>query len=127
MWSSSANVLREAYMRKLFATMATLAMATQPAWAADSPLRPSYEVKSRADNGVVLAGANITIMNPTGMNPGGVTGGGPPAMMMTPPPPVGPVGGAMLPGGMRAEDADMGGPHAKIPKNPRSRKTPNVR
>ena len=68
-------------MRKLLATIATLAMTTHLVGAADWPLRPSYEVNARAHSGVVLA------MN---LPPPGMTSA----------PTMGPVGGGGTVGGM---------------------------
>jgi hypothetical protein len=128
-------------MRKLFATITTLAMTTQLARAADWPLCPSYEVKARTHSGVVLVGSSPLIMtNPMGpgsapMNPGGGSvGGGAPSMgggsFMGGMPPTG--GGTFM-GGMHptgAEGANTGNgtdpPRAKTRNNPRNRKTSGV-
>lgn len=124
---AGTDVIREAYMRKLFATIAILAMSTHLARAADEALSPSSDVKARAPNGVVLAGAM------------GTMGGTPPPMITGGPPGTGsgsfmggmpPTGGGTFMGGMHptgTEGANTGDgtdpPRAKIRNNPRSRKT----
>jgi len=121
-------------MRKLFATIATLAMTTHLAGAADWPLCPSYEVNARAHSDVVLA--VMGTLTPMGGETvgGGTVGGGTPSMgggsFMGGMPPTG--GGTFM-GGMHptgAEGPNTGDgtdpPRAKTRNNPRSRKTSGV-
>jgi hypothetical protein len=139
----SAKVLRESHMRKLFETIATLALTTHFARAADWPLCASCVVKAQAPN-VVLAGGMVTTMVPVGGT--GMGGGAPPGGGGAPPggggvpsmgggmPSIGggsflggmrPMGGDTVPlgAGTRAEGVDTDPPRAKIRNNPRNRKS----
>jgi hypothetical protein len=118
-------------MRKLLATIATLAMTTHFAGAADWPLCPSYEVNARAHSGVVLAVMGLPppmLGGGGGTGGGGTVGGGMPSMgggsFMGG---MHPMGSETFPGGgTRAGGADPDPPRAKTRNNLRSRKTSGV-